>query len=244
MLQPPEGKHWTDILHVTRDSSREEVDENYKRLAMGCHPDVAAAMTELNRARKNALKNIRRVEARLESPPPVRACPVLSQWTAEINETVRANRAVGVSAEQCRALVYLKYGVRFSRNAVIGKAKRMGWPIITKPGASPGRTIGGGHVRKAKKKLRQRPLAKRFNYERPPPWHLIPTTPKRAPHVASPNEPKSRNIPLLKLQAADCRFPTSEEESRIGRHLFCGHAKQRGSSYCAFHHDVCNRRAA
>lgn len=60
-LPAPEGKHWTDILQVTRNSSRDAIESNFKRLAKDRHPDAggsADAMAELNHARENALKEL------------------------------------------------------------------------------------------------------------------------------------------------------------------------------------------
>lgn len=58
-LPAPSGRHWADVLGVTRDAPVETIQAQYRELARRCHPDHGgseAAMSELNRARDEALK--------------------------------------------------------------------------------------------------------------------------------------------------------------------------------------------
>lgn len=58
-LPSPSGKHWSDILQVARNATRETIEANYRRLAKDRHPDAggaAEAMAELNNARDTALR--------------------------------------------------------------------------------------------------------------------------------------------------------------------------------------------
>lgn len=60
-LPAPAGKHWSDILQVNRNASRDVIDANFKRLSKDRHPDKggsADAMSELNSAREIALREI------------------------------------------------------------------------------------------------------------------------------------------------------------------------------------------
>lgn len=60
-LPAPTGKHWSDVLQVTRSPSSEAVESNYRRLAKDRHPDKGGtpeAMAELNNARETALREI------------------------------------------------------------------------------------------------------------------------------------------------------------------------------------------
>jgi hypothetical protein len=60
-LPSPKGKHWSDILQVTRTPTKDAVEANYRRLARDHHPDAGgspARMAELNHARDLALKEI------------------------------------------------------------------------------------------------------------------------------------------------------------------------------------------
>lgn len=52
-------REWWDVLQCGRDASREVIHAQYRRLASAHHPDRggdAARMTELNRAREDAMK--------------------------------------------------------------------------------------------------------------------------------------------------------------------------------------------
>lgn len=53
------GKNWWDVLQVKPDSSRDVIEENFRRLARDRHPDSGGshdAMSALNEAREAALK--------------------------------------------------------------------------------------------------------------------------------------------------------------------------------------------
>lgn len=57
-LSAPAGRDWWDVLQVRRDSSREVIEANFRRLCRDRHPDTGgsdAAMSELNAARQQAL---------------------------------------------------------------------------------------------------------------------------------------------------------------------------------------------
>lgn len=60
-LPSPRGKHWSDVLQVTRTASRDVIEANYRRLAKDRHPDAGGGpgdMAELNNARDTALREI------------------------------------------------------------------------------------------------------------------------------------------------------------------------------------------
>jgi hypothetical protein len=56
------SKHWSEVLRVPKDCSREDVKSAYRRLASQYHPDKPGgsheAMTELNAAQEAALKEV------------------------------------------------------------------------------------------------------------------------------------------------------------------------------------------
>lgn len=56
------GREWWDVLQVRRDSTRDVIDANFKRLARDRHPDTGGSheeMAELNLARERALNEVR-----------------------------------------------------------------------------------------------------------------------------------------------------------------------------------------
>lgn len=58
---PDVPNHWSDILQVRRDASRDQIEANFRRLARDRHPDRGGSneqMSELNRAREEALKAV------------------------------------------------------------------------------------------------------------------------------------------------------------------------------------------
>jgi len=61
-LPAPAGKHWTDVLALPRDCSREDVKAAYRRLASQHHPDKPGGshekMAELNLAQQQALGEV------------------------------------------------------------------------------------------------------------------------------------------------------------------------------------------
>jgi hypothetical protein len=48
----------------------------------------------------------------------------------------------------------------------------------------------------------------------------------------------SRNVPLLKLGACQCRFPVREDKSVPGGHYFCAGPTSSGRVYCEHHHGI------
>lgn len=58
-LPAPAGREWWEVLGLSRDAKRADVDAAYRRLASANHPDrggSADAMADINRAREKALE--------------------------------------------------------------------------------------------------------------------------------------------------------------------------------------------
>lgn len=58
-LPAPRGQHWSDILELPTTATRQQIEDNYRRLARSRHPDAggsAEAMAALNNARETAIK--------------------------------------------------------------------------------------------------------------------------------------------------------------------------------------------
>lgn len=51
---------------------------------------------------------------------------------------------------------------------------------------------------------------------------------------AQTDAPEPRNLSIMDLEWLDCRWPVNNPE-RGEQHLFCGHQRASGSSYCAHH---------
>jgi GcrA cell cycle regulator len=97
-----------------------------------------------------------------------------------------------------------------SRNAVLGKAHRLG--------------LSTHKARSAKPQPRKPiPKAKKL----PP---VMPVLDEPAPA-----EPEFVGVGLLELEAGSCRYPQGD----AAPYRFCGVPKQDGSSYCPYHHRLC-----
>lgn len=117
----------------------------------------------------------------------------------------------------CRVIA-IELGI--SRNAVIGKAHRLGLEarekVVRKPrGPRKPRGLYTRHKRDV--------LGKLFAPD---------------PVLIREVEVEPRNLTFDQLEANSCRYPYGEKEI-----VFCGHDQQAGSSYCAAHHALCWRPA-
>lgn len=143
-------------------------------------------------------------------------------WTDERIEKLRQLWAEGLSAGQIAA--------RFpgaSRNAIIGKAHRLGLSkravgkrndlnlVAPKP-ATVKPLVGSAQF--ARKKADPAKMAEVKAIENKP---------------APAGLPKPLFVKLFELERNDCRWPVTGEKENT---LFCGHNVDRGSSYCAGHH--------
>lgn len=147
-----------------------------------------------------------------------------SPWTPEVDELMRVNWTVGISATECSRIIYAKFGVMFTRVAIIGRATRRGYK--TTGSNRLGRPRDPNKIYPdSRKKRPRRTIAPRFGAPR--------AAMERAP-PPQPHKPiESRNMTLLELGQHDCRYPTSPDN--VTSHLFCGAPQAEGSSYCAHH---------
>lgn len=108
-------------------------------------------------------------------------------------------------------------GSLFTRNACIGKAKRLG---LSGPAKQPVTPI----VR------RHRPIESSIHrILRKPAGQAEPDA-----FVARAADVVSRRVPLLDLRAMECRWP-DDDRNEDGHHTFCGNPAADGSSYCGPH---------
>jgi GcrA cell cycle regulator len=108
-----------------------------------------------------------------------------------------------------------------TRNAIAGKANRLGLPLRRQPNSRQG----------------QRAAAK----ERKPPvrastvMRIVRKPRLKQPESVMPaGEPPHLHLTLLQLTDATCKFPRGDD-----RFTFCGHSIQPDSPYCSFHHRLC-----
>ncbi len=145
-------------------------------------------------------------------------------WAPEHSAALREYVARGMSFSEIADAINMKFKTAYSRNAAIGRAKRLGLAGPTRSQTPP----------------RPRLQLERLHKIRPaeslrPELHW----PKPAVERAEPGrlrcvEVAPRHLSLIDLERGDCRYPyggDSEGEAIT----FCGHPRRPGSSYCAPH---------
>jgi GcrA cell cycle regulator len=116
------------------------------------------------------------------------------------------------SLKDIATTINLETGSVFTRNAIAGKAHRVGLPLRCnrkKPrakGVRPTRTVG----------FRRRPKC------------------KSKPSALPRGEPDHLHLKLAQLTDDTCKFPRGDENF-----TFCGQSVQDDSPYCNFHHRLC-----
>lgn len=113
-----------------------------------------------------------------------------------------------------------EFGIYVSRNAVIGRANRIGLPPRK--------------ISSANKKPRKPRERKPTKYGGMTSLRFGEPLVTFAPRII-PDAPPSLNLTIVELRADSCRFIAGDD------HLFCGHAAQKGSSYCPAHHALCTQ---
>lgn len=132
-------------------------------------------------------------------------------WTDTAIESLKAKVAERLPA----SVIAADLGV--SRNAIIGKAHRlglaMGRPNVVKRQRSP-------EFRVRKRESQRRPEYRLHRQER-----------ERDAAIRCEPEPNARNLTVLELEANDCHWPVTGDHP----FLFCGHPIVEGKPYCAHH---------
>jgi GcrA cell cycle regulator len=104
-----------------------------------------------------------------------------------------------------------------TRNAVIGKAGRLGLSI-------------GGEKKQTRATLKPKDTRQKLTRL------VFPVAPVKPVNEPAPD---SLNKTLLELRGSDCRYPVTEEIP----FLFCGHPQDGDSSYCAHHRQICTMKS-
>lgn len=152
-----------------------------------------------------------------------------SNWAPEHSEALREGLARGQSYSDIADAINAKFGTCYSRNATIGRGKRMGLGGLVRPDnwpKPPPRSKAPKPLKTSVRKLRE---------------HRA-TAPSEAGPVAERAERVTlrcvgvspRLVSLTDLEDGDCRYPYGGDKD--GEAIaFCGHPRLAGSSYCAPH---------
>ncbi|WP_298879044.1 GcrA family cell cycle regulator [uncultured Bradyrhizobium sp.] len=148
-------------------------------------------------------------------------------WSSEHSDALRDYFFEGLSYAEIGRRINARFGTAYSRNAVIGRAKRIGLGLST-----PERMISPSIVPSLPGESAPftpaRAVPRGLNL--PPPSALKPADPVKLRCVGV----QPRLITLDELERGDCRYPYGGDKE--GEAIsFCGHPRQPGSSYCAPH---------
>ena len=163
-----------------------------------------------------------------------------TDWPSEHSDALRQYHAKGMSNLEIAKALNANFKTRYSRNAVLGRSRRLGLGGLTGPADSsepvsmewsspkpqgltpylgkPGERHAAGFIL----------LAPKFEAVKPLKLRCVAIAP--------------RHLALIDLEAADCRYPYGGDED--GEAItFCGHPRRKNSSYCGAHFRLTRRRS-
>ncbi|MGX1324451.1 GcrA cell cycle regulator [Bradyrhizobium sp. USDA 377] len=145
-------------------------------------------------------------------------------WPSEHSDALRDYFLKGMSYAEIGRQINARFGTAYTRNAVVGRAKRLGLVVpewMTSPSIVP-------HLPGETLVLPRRSALPSLNL--PPKSAMKPAARVKLRCVGV----QPRLIELVELEAADCRYPYGGDKD--GEEItFCGHPRQPGASYCAPH---------
>jgi GcrA cell cycle regulator len=165
-----------------------------------------------------------------------------TNWTEEHCRALREFLESGMSYSRIADAINAKFKTAYSRNATIGRAKRMG---LAGPARPKDQLSDGSESPPSVEAPQPCKLRKRSTFGT---WRVMPIfeTEKiklRCVEIAP------RHLSLVDLDRGDCRYPYGGDEE--GEAItFCGHPQRQGTSYCAAHFyltrgpDTASERAA
>jgi len=155
-------------------------------------------------------------------------------WPSEHSDALRDYFLKGISYAEIGREINARFGTAYTRNAVVGRAKRLGLiPPAWMTSASIVPSLPGDVCPSPPRRLAL-------------PYLNVP--PQSAMKAAAPVKLRCvgvqpRLIQLVELAPADCRYPYGGDKD--GEEIaFCGHPCQPGSSYCAPHARLTRRSGA
>ena len=167
-----------------------------------------------------------------------------SDWEEAHSRSLREFVEKGMSFAQAAKALNQRFGTAYSRNAAIGRARRMGLSGTTK-------AAGDARPCKPRPTRRQPDLqrlikvrAKKLTAKHPATKHaagpLLKVAAKRSTFERAAALQlrcvaiTPRHLALVDLDDGDCRYPDGGEAD--GEPItFCGHPRREGSSYCTLH---------
>ncbi len=149
-----------------------------------------------------------------------------TSWEPEHSQALRDYLARGLSYAEIARAINATFQTAYTRNAAIGRAKRMGLA-----GLDPAGDLGRPKSPRKPRPLRFHKMRKRIAAK----FRLPPPIRKRAAALRLRCVGiVPRHLSLLELEPEDCRYPFGGDAE--GEAItFCGHPRREGSSYCVSH---------
>jgi GcrA cell cycle regulator len=165
--------------------------------------------------------------------------PLQTDWAPAHSDALREYHAKGMSFAEIARTINAKFHTAYSRNATLGRAKRMGL-------AGRNRSADRGRSPQQPSAPQLRNLRERQVAESKGPEPVS----ERAERInLRCIQILPRHLSLTELEAGDCRYPYGGDAE--GEAItFCGHPQREGSSYCIGHfhltrgHGTASERAA
>jgi GcrA cell cycle regulator len=155
-----------------------------------------------------------------------------NDWPPAHSQALRDFFAKGMSYSAIADAINAKFGTCYTRNAALGRAKRMGLegPTQLEEQGRPSPEAGVPGLRGIYiHRVRERRVSE-F-------WRLPPVFKATEVEKLRTADVVPRHLPLLQLECGDCRYPYGGDEVSEAI-TFCGHPQRPGSSYCAAHFDL------
>jgi GcrA cell cycle regulator len=147
-----------------------------------------------------------------------------TNWAPEHSDALRDLLARRLSFSEVAAALNKRFNTAYSRNAVIGRARRLGLAGTDRPGLPP---CVQPRLNRLGEVCSLLPTSPKFHWPMPP---IKETKPVKLRCV----EIDPRHLSLVELERGDCRYPYGGDEE--GEAItFCGHPRRPGSSYCTPH---------
>ena len=143
-----------------------------------------------------------------------------TSWAREHCDALREYHAGGLSFAEIAEAINAKFKTAYSRNAAIGRARRMGLAGPDRPKPPPKASAPWLN------RIRERHAASSLQLM--PVFEPAETVKLRCVEI------DPRHLSLIDLEPGDCRYPYGGDAE--GEAItFCGHPRRRGSSYCTAH---------
>ena len=146
-----------------------------------------------------------------------------TDWKPAHSDALRDHLAKGLSYAEIARRINAAFNTAYTRNAAIGRAKRMGLAGLAETGRS-----------RKPRKPRLLPFRKMRKHRAAKPRLSRPVLKRAAAVKLRCVAIEPRHLGLLALEARDCRYPYGGDKE--GEAItFCGHSRRVGSSYCVSH---------